>query len=466
MVRTIFLCVCVITLVIIYPGFAIPIQFPPEPGPYAGDYVLIQEPGKYTLEHNISHTYPVGVIITSSSVILDGQGYHISPSSTGGPSVGIWVTGLDTSQKPVTGVRVQNLTITDEVTGIYLEGTDSSEFPWGSDHSPDSKAVLAIQSDREIKCSDVAISGCRMGIASYDLESPVLWESTVRGNNQGLFVSGGTPDIRDMVISGNSGAGVSLHNTSGGEITRSRIEGNSGGGILLDHVSGTLIWDNILDNAINIKDTESVGVRLYHDLMNQTNIIKGALTGGNLWAEGGVPVYISQMIPDADQNGIGDIPYTKSGLEDRYPLIPSGAGFSPQPVPVQSAVPTNAPAPVSTPLSIITGMHAVITGDTIPAEMKAGMTYPVSITLLNDGTDDWLLLHAVGIRASDSAASYGPEWLEIPSLVSSKQPYTFQFEIKAPSERGRYDFTYQATRGGQGVSVTFGRPHKKVVTVQ
>lgn len=172
------------------------------------------------------------------------------------------------------------------------------------------------------------------------------------------------------------------------------------------------------------------------------------------------------MISDTDQNGIGDIPYTKSGLEDRYPLIPSGAGFSPQPEPVQSAAPTSTPIPVSTPFSIITGMHAIITGDTIPAEMKAGMIYPVSITLLNDGTDDWLLMHAVGIRASGFAASCGPEWLEIPSLVGSKQPYTFQFKIKAPLEPGTYDFTYQATRGGQGVSVTFGRPYKKVVTVQ
>ena len=98
--------------------------------------------------------------------------------------------------------------------------------------------------------------------------------------------------------------------------------------------------------------------------------------------------------------------------------------------------------------------------------MKAGMSYPVNITLLNDGSDNWLDLHTVGVRALGEAATWGPEWMPVPSGINSKQSYTYDFELKAPKTPGTYELSYQVVRGGQGVSVTFGRPYKKVVTVQ
>ena len=128
MIRTVLITVTFLMLLCscTVPGASV--IFPPESGTYAGDYVLIQEPGRYTLENNITHEYPAGVIIMSSSVILDGQGRHISPAMTGDPSVGIWVTLQDSAGNLVTGVRIQNLSIENEVTGIYIED-DSSEFP-------------------------------------------------------------------------------------------------------------------------------------------------------------------------------------------------------------------------------------------------------------------------------------------------------------------------------------------------
>ncbi len=98
--------------------------------------------------------------------------------------------------------------------------------------------------------------------------------------------------------------------------------------------------------------------------------------------------------------------------------------------------------------------------------MQTKTSYPVTITIFNDGSDDWLDMHAVGIKATDQAATSGPEWLVIPSIVKSKQSYTFNFELMSPSTPGTYELSYQAARGGQGVSVTFGRPYKKVITVK
>jgi len=216
MIRSIFFAAVSITLLFSSPVFGISITFPPESGPYTGDYVLIQEPGRYTLENNVTHTYPVGVIITSSSVILDGQGYQVRPAKTGDPSVGIWVTLLDSQGKPVTGVRIQNLTVHDEVTGIYLEGADSSEFPWGRDRSKDYAVSDATFSDRDIKCSGVTITSSRIGIASRGLKTPAIWQSEIKGNEKGISISDGAPDIRDLVVTENTNAGIHLERTSGG----------------------------------------------------------------------------------------------------------------------------------------------------------------------------------------------------------------------------------------------------------
>lgn len=466
MIRTVLIAVSCVLLFYSFPVPGIPITFPPESGTYTGDYVLIQEPGRYTLENNITHNYPAGVIITSSSVILDGQGHHISPAITGDPSVGIWVTLQDSAGKPVTGVRIQNLTIQNEVTGIYIEGADSSEFPWGKDSSSDQSVSDALASDREIKCSDVTITGSRIGYTSKDLKKPVIWQSVISENEEGIFISGGSPDIRDLIIAENTGSGIHLVKTNGGAITGCRIEANQVAGIHFDHATGTQVWNNILDNQVNIKNTASDGIVLHKTPVSQTNIINGPKTGGNLWVQGGVPVYSSHKIPDADQDGIGDIPYIESGLIDQYPLIPSGTGFAlpeitdPEPVRVMT------PAPVSTPFSLITGIHAIITGDSIPTEMRAGNSYKANITLLNDGSDNWLDSHSVGIRAIGDTAQWGPEWMPVPPGINSKQSYTVHFEINAPKLPGTYELSYQAVREGQGVSVTFGRPHKKVVTVQ
>jgi parallel beta-helix repeat protein len=298
------------------------------------------------------------------------------------------------------------------------------------------------------------------------LQKPVLLSSRITANEKGIEISGGTPEIKDVIVSESTASGIFLDKTQGGMITGCRIEGNHGPGILLDHAAGIQIWNNILDNQVNIRNIASEGVLLSQPLSNQTNIIKGPKTGGNLWAQGGIPVYTSQMIPDADQDGIGDIPYIESGLIDQYPLIPAGTGFTHKEMEVHDVAKVVTPAPVSTPFTIITGVHAVITGDSIPSYMQPGRSYKVNITLLNDGSENWLDMHAVGIRALGDTATWGPAWLAVPTGVNSKQSYTIPFELTAPTIPGTYELMYQAVREGQGVSVTYGRPYKKVVTVK
>ncbi|MDD1724264.1 MAG: right-handed parallel beta-helix repeat-containing protein [Methanospirillum sp.] len=440
--------------------------FPPD-NSNTGGYVLIDEPGRYTLEHNITHTYPVGVIITSSSVILDGQGFSITPATTGDPSVGVWISLTDKEGKPVTGVTIQNCSVSGEVTGVYAEGIDSSEFPWGTERHADPDMVQAANTPRDLKLSDLVVENCTTGISSKSVSRPVIRGSEIRYNQNGILVSGGSPEIRELTVSENTGDGIILSETTGGEVTGDLVEDNAGAGIFLDRVSGLVIWNNILDNPVNIRQTGSSSVRLQKERKNQSNIINGVVSGGNLWATGGVPVYSEEGIGDADGDGIGDIPYeTGPGLSDLSPLVPSGSGFVPPEVITTQVTPENTPTPVPTPLSVITGIHAVINGDSIPVEMQSGQTYHVNITITNDGSDDWQVTQGIGIKAEDIAATAGPEWQPVNSVVPSKQSYTLNFDLTAPAEPGTYDLTYVAKREGQGVTVTFGRPYIKTVKVE
>ncbi|NLV28442.1 MAG: hypothetical protein GXY48_15015 [Methanomicrobiales archaeon] len=455
----------ILLLILIFPCSAAQMPFPPEQGPYTGDYVLIDEPGRYTLEENISHSYPVGIIITSSSVILDGQGRYINPVAEGDPSVGIWIAYHDKEGNPLTGIKIDNCNIADEVTGIYVEGFDSSEFPWGSRSDETTNFTNPIT--REVKLSTMQVTGCSIGLATYEVEKPSITKSEFRDNEKGLLFDGGTPEIHDLVISNNGKSGITLKNTLGGEISGSRIEGNTDAGIILENAQGTRIWNNILDNYRNIQLIGDTSATLNTTLKNATNIINGPVTGGNLWSQGGTPVYIFNKITDEDNDGIGDTPYISvASLMDHYPLIPKGSAFSIAEPEIMHQPSVINPTPIPTPFSIITGIHAAIVGDTIPDEMETDTKYEVELTILNDGSDDWLLMHAVGVRASGEAAAWGSEWMPVTSVIPSKKPFSFTFTIHTPKKPGTYELIYQAIRSGQGVSITFGRPYKKVVIVK
>lgn len=451
-------------LISLLPSICTAAPFPPDDYQYTGDYVLITEPGRYSLEKNITHTYPVGVIIASSSVILDGQGNWIKPATTGVPTVGIWITLTDASGELITGVTVRNVKVSDEVVGIYNEGYDSSEFPWGSDRT--GTYLSDIQKMREMTFSDISIENCTIGIVSRDTRRSTIEKSEIEGNKEGVIISNSTPEIKSTIVRNNTRGGITLIRTNDGGISGSKIQNNAGGGLLLEEVTGLTIWNNILDNHDNLFLTGNNEAQLFREPKAAPNIINGGITAGNYWVAGGTEVYEEQGIRDVEGDGIGDSPYIAGpGLSDLYPLVPVGFGalHAEEPEAVSAVIMPVTPVP--TPFSIITGFHAVITADTIPSEMKAGDTAKVSLTLTNAGTDDWLTQQSVGIRALDIAAAWGSEWMQIPSLVQSKQSYTFSFDLHTPQEPGIYELKYQAARGGQGTFATFGRPYIRKITL-
>ncbi len=487
------------------------ILFPPAEGPYSGDYVYITEPGRYTLEQNISHSYPVGVIIAAPSVILDGQGCQISPSGSGSePHIGVWITPRDTAGRLVTGVSIRNLSVSGETYGIYAEG-DTPDFSFGTAPARDSIGG----EDRTLALMQVDASRNRNGIVIKDVDQVGIESVFCRDNTlNGMELTGSAGDISRSVSSGNTANGILVKDVTGITIRESRVEGNGASGIFLERAKDVLIANNILDNPVNLVSSEGSDIRLNDELRPGTSITGSLMKGGNLWAMEGASVYGADMT-DADNDGIGDLPYDSgTGWVDQYPLLPASfvspssgipvtssepvpdqpaSGSSPvlvpltdSPGPAESPAPSGtplspisddpvsapvvAPIPVRTPVSVISGSHAVIIGDTIPSDMKGGETQTVTITLYNDGTEEWLPMHNVGISALDTTASWGEASYVVPlkSPLCSKESYTFTFEIHAPKNPGIYELRYQAGRGfgSGGVEATFGRPYSRTVTIR
>ena len=450
-----------------------PVTFPPADVPYTGDYVHITEPGRYTLEHNISHQYPVGIIIAAPSVILDGQGYTVQPADPQASSVGIWISLTDSSGGPVTGVTIRNVSIGNEGYGVYTEEVDSTLFSWGKDRGTDQAAVAASSATRNLILSNLSLTACHEGMRLADQSGAKVSGSQVSDcTGSGITVHGGSVQIQGSRLVNNHEYGALIVNSSGSEISSSRIEGNERAGISLEKVKGVRIFNNLLDNNLNIEaGTDNKNVVLATERNTGENIIGGTVLGGNYWASGGTPLLNSESASDIDGDGIGDTPYDSGiGVPDPLPLtrhVEVAPSATPKEVLSATPTPSPTPVPVQTPKSIMSGIHAVITKDTIPDTMQSGQSYQVDLTLTNDGSDDWLEQYKVGIMALDDTTKYGPEWMASPAsaLVRSGESKAVPFTLRAPAQPGIYTLKYQAGREGTGVQVIFGRAYTKTVTV-
>lgn len=455
-----------------------PVVFPPPEGQYSGDYIYITEPGHYSLEHPVSHTYPIGIIIAASSVVLDGQGYEVDQLGTGpDSSVGIWIRMTDTEGKPVTGVSIRNVSINKEDYGVYVEGSDTSEFGWGSNQSNNPGIQTPPASTRNLFLNGISITNCRDGVKIMEHPDVTLLNLSIEGSfRSGVVMNESSGRIVSSIISGSQKDGVEVHGARASEISSCTINQSGDAGINLDSVSGLLIFNNILENQVNIKaDMNSTGIVLQTARTEGENIIGGTMRGGNFWISKNPKIPGSESIPDANLDGIGDSSYDPGiGIKDTLPLVMPKEGRIPTKtlIPIPQKVtydvkPVQTPNPIQTPLSFISGFHAVITGDTIPSEMSIGKEYPVSLQLCNDGSDDWITGHQVGIKAFDESASYGPEWMAAPvsSPVHPGTVVSVNFTLRSPSPPGTHTLKYQAAREGSGVEILFGRPYTRTVSV-
>ncbi len=105
-------------------NFKLPATPEPTPIPEPGPGLLISTPGLHTLDGDLSANSSIGVLITSSDVVLDGMGHCITGTDATF-STGIVVGGI--SPDPyVVNVTVRNLTVRHWGSGISVVRTSGS----------------------------------------------------------------------------------------------------------------------------------------------------------------------------------------------------------------------------------------------------------------------------------------------------------------------------------------------------
>jgi hypothetical protein len=424
-------------------GAVQPDEFPPSTGSPTGDFILITEPGRYTLEQDVVHEYPVGLIIAASSVILDGQGYAIRPKDPEtSPSVGIWVMLQDRSGKAVTGVSLKNVTLIDEAVGLYGQGVDSTDMPWGRDLSGDPAARSAGASARSLILTGITAEDCTTGILLSGQSGATLSDSQIIGSaGSGLVVRDGQIRVLSSQVSGSGGFGIEMNGTADSVIVDSVLEGNARGAVSLARVADVRITNSTSQDRDVVYGPDSTGVTIV-SLPSPGTLIPPVQTPAPTPVPVSSPLVLYppretvtpplQTPVDTPSPTLEQTPepilITPSATRTPVPVSPlilprDGVTLLPTPSPAETPTPpepevtseptpqVSRPAPVSTPVSIMSGIHAVIVGDTIPTEMQAGHTYQVSLELSNDGSDEWIENYHIGIMAMDETARYGPAWM-------------------------------------------------------
>jgi parallel beta-helix repeat protein len=237
------------------------------------------------------------------------------------------------------GIYIGNTTDHFIVRNSYLSNAFGGDFRWM--YSPDSGLVLNNVTNG-IVMDNVMISNSWAGVYSYMSQGIVIMNNTVSKNYMGIYLDSSNGNA----LSGNSlsenyagvwlfgsGAnaisnntiarnhpGVFLASSNGNIINNNSIYANSYFAIWLHGSSGNRVYDNdFIDNNGATSVHSSVHVQAYDD---GTGNLWNATSRGNHWSD--------WIAPDANSDGIVDVPYQIGGgtvAKDNYPIV---LAFKPQ----------------------------------------------------------------------------------------------------------------------------------------
>ncbi|HRH44526.1 MAG TPA: NBR1-Ig-like domain-containing protein [Pyrinomonadaceae bacterium] len=93
---------------------------------------------------------------------------------------------------------------------------------------------------------------------------------------------------------------------------------------------------------------------------------------------------------------------------------------------------------------------SALINQSVPSDMQTGQTYPVSITLQNDGSYTWRSSegYQLGSQSPTNNFTWGLNRVNLPNDVAPGQQVTFSFNITAPTSPGVYNFQWQMIQNG------------------
>ncbi|ACL16677.1 periplasmic copper-binding [Methanosphaerula palustris E1-9c] len=343
------------------------------PVPTPTPELLVSTPGLHTLDHDLSADH-IGVMITSSDVVLDGMGHSITGTDAN-DSIGVFATSLatPTSSGTITNVTIRNLTVRHWKEGIHVgmvsdsvvENVVAEQNRIGLSISPNGVTTgSSIRNsvfrentgsglDLTYPAGGIAVDRCSItgngvGISAFMVPSSHLADCDISDNvGDGLSSSTGSfAVVRNCTVRANGGNGLEFEH-GGAEIVGNHIEENAGDGVHASDRGGSDIhgnwitgngrgvdvggdWpshvrNNYLNNTVNgYFGAVEVGMMNY-EKTGGANIVGGPYLGGNFWASPNGTGF-SETHPDADRDGICDVSYVvnaEDGVTDFLPLAQS-----------------------------------------------------------------------------------------------------------------------------------------------
>lgn len=219
-----------------------------------GSCRVISSPGEYVLTRSIiDSTATYCINITSSNVILDGAGYAIDGKDTYG-TYGVYVYNPAIA---LTNITVKNLKVSDWHFGIYYRNIQNGKI---NDNTANSNlfGIRLAYSGNSILTNNTASSNNNDGILLDYSNNTILTNNTANLNNYGInfYPFSNNNTLIKNNVSSNNYIGIwfetdflSLYFSSNNTLTSNIVSSNKDGIILSHFRNGTLINNNISQNA-------------------------------------------------------------------------------------------------------------------------------------------------------------------------------------------------------------------------
>ena len=147
-----------------------------------------------------------------------------------------------------------------------------------------------------------------MFLNSFSNSNMLSGNNANSNGNEGIMVASNN----NMLIGNNASNnwyGIYLYNSHNNTLSGNNFSNNNGGGIAPDSSGINTIYNNILNNDINIQIFWGTTSNTWNTIKTPgTNIIGGSYLGGNFWANPSGTGF-SQTCTDANGDGICDSPY-------------------------------------------------------------------------------------------------------------------------------------------------------------
>jgi parallel beta-helix repeat protein len=261
-----------------------------------GGWLHITIPGAYLLMADIVHSSPVGILIESSGVTLDGQGHVVTPWNAPYGSQGISIAPV-TEGRVLQDIRVSNLSIQGETTGLGLDSLSGSTLE--KINLKGNGAGMNIHDSQGLLIQDISASGNTEGVSMVHTSGITMTNSSFTGSVTGIRIESGENDhLSGIAINESRGSGIVITGSKMETITSSSIDGGSVGLSVQNSetcsmedslISGTSMFavslgtgrDTALKDTIVVNDPGSIGIRARGD--NTGTVIDSCQVSGGAY---------------------------------------------------------------------------------------------------------------------------------------------------------------------------------------